>query len=486
MKLIKKIGSLNSGDILTLGIILGAFGADVFLNSNKVRVGFGSDINEQFGNCPPGQVYNRNTYSCVGTPTVTVPVYSSTAVTTATPAVVTTVATPVATPTVATTVATPTPTPAPTPMGLTFSGNITTSNSEVLLTGNNDTIYAGGTSAGSGVPDYSGSITYSNGSFSGSWLRNGTPIVTGSGNSISGTGMASTVVSNATYVSTYSGSITYSNGAFSGTIYVAVNSGQSVPYLMGQGQSIIGFPAGNNEISGGVGVSLLGAINAIPSSTDVAGILQSVMTNLSPASTTATTATPTQASTSSATCQANITTATNVISQSQSLVNTISSSNATSLYNQMKSYLTSMQNGTCNPSSSAQYLAAIQNGYTQLQAGYNTIQTNMQNAKGIYASNTLTAVNNQGCCNWWTQGASQGNWNVSSISGGNATLNLNQLNGSVTVPLSTLQTLVTAGQANIQLTTSNTTGSLPNELTTYQNGANPPSQETVTFYLQST
>ena len=184
-----------------------------------------------------------------------------------------------------------------------------------------------------------------------------------------------------------------------------------------------------------------GAINSAASSTDVAGSLQSVMTTLQ---------------SMIAPCQANVTTATNIISQAQTIANTINQSAVTSLFNQMQSNLatmqTALQSNICDTTTSTAYLTAIQNGYTQLQAAYATYQTNMQNATGVYTSGTLTAVKLSGCCNWWTQGASQGNWNVSSISGGNATLNLNQLNGSVTVPLSTLQTLMTTGQTNIQLT----------------------------------
>ena len=243
MKLIKKIGSLNSGDILTLGIILGAFGADVFLNSNKVRVGFGSNPNEQFGNCPPGQVYNGSTYTCSAAP-------ATTAVTTS--------------PTVAK--------PAPTPTGLTFSGTVESlaTGNLIFLTGNNDTIYAGGTSSGFGMPYWSGAITYSGGAFSGSWSLNGTPVITGSGNSITGNGITAMV---GTQYASYLGSITYSSGSFNGVIYVSVAGSQPAPILSGNGSNIIGVAGANNTGFGG-------AINSTTSSTNVAGSLQSVITNL--------------------------------------------------------------------------------------------------------------------------------------------------------------------------------------------------------------
>jgi len=168
----------------------------------------------------------------------------------------------------------------------------------------------------------------------------------------------------------------------------------------------------------------------------------------------------------------------------------VSSNTDTNLYNQMNSYYTTMQQmKSCNPAISTTYLNAIQADYNQIQAdyqNYQALQRAMAGAYGVYLSSTLTGVQLSGCCNWWTQGVTQGNWNVTSISGGNATLNLNQLQGSVIIPVSQLQQLVTTGQANINLNMGNTTGNLPSLLNGYQNGANPPYQETDPFYLQGT
>ena len=237
MKLVKKIAKLNAADIWTLGIIAGAFGADIFLNSNTVRVGSNGNIGEQFGICAPGHVYDWTTDTCVA--------------------------------------ASSTSTPASTPAsmsGLTFSGNIVSlgSNNLIFLTGQNDTIYAGGTSSGYGMPYWSGAISYSSGSFNGSWSLNGAPVITGRGNSITGNGITAIV---ANQYASYSGSITYSGGTFNGTIYVSVGGAQPAPLLAGSGQNIIGVAGANNTGFGG-------AITISPASTDVAGTLQSVITKL--------------------------------------------------------------------------------------------------------------------------------------------------------------------------------------------------------------
>lgn len=186
-------------------------------------------------------------------------------------------------------------------------------------------------------------------------------------------------------------------------------------------------------------------------------------------------------------CDGNISQAGQMVSQAKSWASTLNTSTDTNLYNQMNGYYVSMQQATCNTTTSAAYLSAIQNDYNQIQADYQNYQQlmqAMQNASGVYTSGTLTAVNLGGCCNWWTQGNSQGNWNVTSISNGQATLNLNQLQGSVIVPLSTLNTLVTTGQTNINLTANNTTGNLPSEINGYMNGGGY--HENVPFYLTNT
>ena len=252
MKLAKKIASLNAADIWTLGIALGAFGADVFLNSNKVRIGV---AREHFGNCPEGQVYDGSTYTCTAAPTQT----------TTTPASTTTAQ-------AVTTVSTSTASAVSSSGNLTFSGNITSlgSGNLTFLTGNNDTIYAGGTSGGYGMPYWSGSITYNSGTFSGSWSLNGTSVITGSGNSITGTGITATVANS--YAS-FSGSITYSGGAFSGTIYISVAGANPLPVITGSGTNIIGVAGANNTGFGG-------AINTAQASSNIAGTLQSVITNL--------------------------------------------------------------------------------------------------------------------------------------------------------------------------------------------------------------
>jgi len=189
-------------------------------------------------------------------------------------------------------------------------------------------------------------------------------------------------------------------------------------------------------------------------------------------------------------CQSNLSKAGQLVSQAQSWSSTINSSTDTALYNQMNSYYTTMQQmSSCNPATSTTYLNAIQADYNQIQAdyqNYQALQRAMAGAYGVYYSGTLTGHQLHGCCNWWTQPAAQGNWNVTSISGGNATLNLNQLEGSVIIPISQLQQLVTTGQANINLNMGNTTGYLTNLLNGYQNGNNPPYQETDPFYLQGT
>ncbi len=259
MRLAKKIANLNTADILTLGIAIGAFGADIFLNSNKVRVGI---YGESFGNCPPGQVYDNTTYTCTAAPTQTT---TTPTASTAAPASTTTAQ-------AVTTVSTPTTSAVSSSGNLTFSGNITSlgSGNLAFLTGNNDTIYAGGTSGGYGMPYWSGSITYSNGAFNGSWSLNGTPVITGSGNSISGNGITATAANS--YAS-YSGSITYSGGAFNGVIYISVAGSQPVPVIAGSGQNIIGVAGANNT-------GFAGAVSIAPASSDVAGTLQSVITKL--------------------------------------------------------------------------------------------------------------------------------------------------------------------------------------------------------------
>lgn len=135
-----------------------------------------------------------------------------------------------------------------------------------------------------------------------------------------------------------------------------------------------------------------------------------------------------------ATCQSNISKAGQMVSQAKSWASTLNTSSDTNLYNQMNSYYVSMQQATCNTTTSASYLSAIQNDYNQIQQdykNYQSIQSALTNAYGVYSSQLLTAVQLGGCCNWWTQGNAQGNWTVSSVSGDTIWINLEGLGGSV-------------------------------------------------------
>ena len=135
---------------------------------------------------------------------------------------------------------------------LTFSGNIDYEQSP-FFTGQNNTISAGVASG------FIGAITYSNGSFGGSLTESGVPMIIGSGNSITGTGVTYSNTSG-NYSITFLGSITYSGGSFSGTIYYnaivnSVNTTTSI--ISGQGSNIVGVSAGD----------MTGTISATPSAT---------------------------------------------------------------------------------------------------------------------------------------------------------------------------------------------------------------------------
>ncbi len=155
--------------------------------------------------------------------------------------------------------------------GLSFSGTISSvSNNMAWLTGSGDSIFAGGTSKGYGMPYWSGEITYSSGAFSGSLTLNGTPVIVGQGNSIVGIGSTASVNGIA---GSYSGTITYSGGAFSGTIYVSVSGGSPTPVLSGKGLYLMGNAGANST-------GFAGAIQATAGTGNVAATLTSAITKL--------------------------------------------------------------------------------------------------------------------------------------------------------------------------------------------------------------
>ena len=155
--------------------------------------------------------------------------------------------------------------------GLSFSGTITNvSNNLTWLTGSGSSIFAGGTSAGYGMPYWSGEITYSNGAFSGSLTLNGTPVIVGQGNSIVGIGSTAEVNG---ITGSYSGTIIYSGGTFSGSIYVSVNGGSPTPVLSGNGLYLMGNAGANST-------GFSGVIQATTGTGNIAATLTSVITKL--------------------------------------------------------------------------------------------------------------------------------------------------------------------------------------------------------------
>ena len=126
----------------------------------------------------------------------------------------------------------------------------------------------------SGVPEWSGEITYSNGSFGGAWTLAGQTVIIGAGNSITGNNIAALDVNGISY--TYSGSISYIAGSFSGSITNYTSTGHSATLISGSGSSIIGTDGG----------ALSGSITATPTSTDVASTIVSVLSSLIPSTTT--------------------------------------------------------------------------------------------------------------------------------------------------------------------------------------------------------
>ena len=253
MNLAQKIKNLDTADVVTLGVGLALVLSDVFL-TNKVRVGVAT---EDFGNCPPRFVYDSTTYTCVAqTPAATATTTTPTTTTAATAAPVTTVSSPTTT---------------ATGSGLSFSGTITNvSNNLTWLTGSGDSIFAGGTSAGYGMPYWSGEITYSRGAFSGSLTLNGTPVIVGQGNSIVGIGSTAEVNG---ITGSYSGTIIYSGGTFSGSIYVSVNGGSPTPVLSGNGLYLMGNAGANST-------GFSGVIQATTGTGNIAATLTSVITKL--------------------------------------------------------------------------------------------------------------------------------------------------------------------------------------------------------------
>ena len=257
MNLAQKIKNLDTADVVTLGVGLALVLSDVFL-TNKVRVGVAT---EDGGNCPPGFVYDSTTYTCVAqTPTATATTATST---TKNATSSSTTSTPVTTVSSTATTATGS--------GLSFSGTITNVfNNLTWLTGSGSSIFAGGTSAGYGMPYWSGEITYSGISFSGSLTLNGTPVIVGQGNSIVGIGSTATV--NGTPGS-YTGTIIYAGGAFSGTIYVSVNGGSPTPVLSGNELYLMGNAGANST-------GFAGVIQATTGTGNIAATLTSAITKL--------------------------------------------------------------------------------------------------------------------------------------------------------------------------------------------------------------
>ena len=257
MNLAQKIKNLDTADVVTLGVGLALVLSDVFL-TNKVRVGVAT---EDFGNCPPGFVYDSTTYTCVAqAPAATATTATSSTTNTTSSS---TTSTPVTTVSSTATTATGS--------GLSFSGTITNvSNNLTWLTGSGDSIFAGGTSAGYGMPYWSGEITYSGGAFSGSLSLNGTPVIVGQGNSIVGIGSTATV--NGT-TGSYAGTIIYSGGVFSGSIYVSVNGGSPTPVLSGNGLYLMGNAGANST-------GFSGVIQATTGTGNIAATLTSVITKL--------------------------------------------------------------------------------------------------------------------------------------------------------------------------------------------------------------
>ena len=101
---------------------------------------------------------------------------------------------------------------------------------------------SGNSIQGSGS-EWSGAISYSNGAFSGNLLWNGSPAITGSGNSIIGTNTLLYTVSSDNWTGTavYSGTISYSNGSFIGGINVSVAGALPYRFLSGgNGSTIVG------------------------------------------------------------------------------------------------------------------------------------------------------------------------------------------------------------------------------------------------------
>lgn len=254
-KFADKLNNLSTGDIVTIGVGLALVLSDIFL-TDRVKVGVAS---EDFGTCPPGLSWNASTYTC----TPTVPATATVTTTTTAPVTTATSTTPVVTTTSTTNTATGS--------GLSFSGQVTSVSSNMAwLTGSGDSILAGGTSGGYGLPYWSGEITYSNGSFSGSWTLNGTPVIVGQGNSIVGIGSTASV--NGT-TGSYTGQITYANGAFSGSIYVSVSTGSTSPVLSGNGLYLMGNAGANST-------GFSGVITATSGTGNVAATLTSAITKL--------------------------------------------------------------------------------------------------------------------------------------------------------------------------------------------------------------
>ena len=257
MNLAQKIKNLDTADVITLGVGLALILSDIFL-TNRVRIGVAT---EDFGNCPPGLTYDATTYTCI---TQTPSAATVTSTTTTTPTTTT-----AATAAPVTTVSSPTTTATGT--GLSFSGTVSSvSNNMAWLTGSGDSIFAGGTSAGYGLPYWSGEITYSGGAFSGSLTLNGTPVIAGQGNSIVGIGSTASV--NGT-TGSYTGTITYASGAFSGSIYVSVNGGSPSPVLSGNGLYLMGNAGANST-------GFSGVIQATIGTGDIAATLTSAITKL--------------------------------------------------------------------------------------------------------------------------------------------------------------------------------------------------------------
>ena len=257
MNLAQKIKNLDTADVVTLGVGLALVLSDIFL-TNKVRVGVAT---EDGGNCPPGFVYDSTTYTCVAQ----APAATATTATSSTKNATSSSTTSTPVTTVSSTATTATGS------GLSFSGTITNvSNNLTWLTGSGSSIFAGGTSAGCGMPYWSGEITYSGGAFSGSLSLNGTPVIVGQGNSIVGIGSTATV--NGT-TGSYAGTIIYSGGVFSGSIYVSVNGGSPTPVLSGNELYLMGNAGANST-------GFAGVIQATTGTGNVAATLTSAITKL--------------------------------------------------------------------------------------------------------------------------------------------------------------------------------------------------------------